>query len=288
MIPATWEVPDFEDDDASAPGRPVPTLVSLHFVRSALRRRWGVCVLSAVLGLLAAAAFLVTFPASHDAKAVLVLAHDPQADPSRAMATDVSLLRTRIVATQTIESLGLAMTPDDFLSDLTAEPVSSDLLSLTLKAPTNAEAVRRLGVLTSTYLEFRAEQLSVQSDILVDGMQQHIEKLQDEVGDLTRRIDQLSAAGGSDSSNLNDAISQRAYIQGRIEALQQSVQDAALRNSSIVSASRVIDPAAAETSGVKRRIAWPWRRGSSVEPRSVAASCCSWPSPRTGFVGASM
>ncbi len=83
MIPATWEVPDFEDEDPSAPGRPLPALVSLHFLRSALRRRWVACALSAVLGLLAAAAFLVAFPAPHNAKAMLVLAHDPQVDPTR-------------------------------------------------------------------------------------------------------------------------------------------------------------------------------------------------------------
>ena len=83
MIPATWDVPDFESDDPSAPGRPLPALVSLHFLRSALRRRWMACVLSAVLGLLAAAAFLVAFPAPHKAKAMLVLAHDPQVDPTR-------------------------------------------------------------------------------------------------------------------------------------------------------------------------------------------------------------
>ena len=39
-------------------------------------------------------------PPSHEATASLVLAHDPQVDPSRAMATDVSLLKTRAVATK--------------------------------------------------------------------------------------------------------------------------------------------------------------------------------------------
>ena len=55
----------------------------------------------AFLGLLMAVAFLVAFPASQ-AKAALVLAHDHKSTPSRAMATDVSLLMTRTVAGNTI------------------------------------------------------------------------------------------------------------------------------------------------------------------------------------------
>ena len=62
MTQARWEASDF-DDEQTPPGRPLPTMVSLHFVRSALRRRWLVCALAAVLGLLAATAFLVASPA---------------------------------------------------------------------------------------------------------------------------------------------------------------------------------------------------------------------------------
>ena len=254
MTPARWEVPDFEDDDPSAPGRPLPTLVSLHFLRSALRRRWVVCVLSAAIGLIAAAAFLVAIPASHNAKAMLVLAHDIPVDPSQPLSTDVSLLTSRTVAAQTIAKLGLAMTPDDFVRTVTTEPVSSDLLSLTLAGPTDTEAVRRLETLAATYLEFRAEQLSVQSNVLVDGMQQRIAELQAEVGELTQRINELSVAGASSASELSDTISQRAQVTRQIDTLQQSVQDATLKNASVVSSSRVIDPAAAQTGGVKRRI----------------------------------
>jgi hypothetical protein len=254
MTPATWDASESEYDDPSAPGRPLPALVSLHFLRSALRRRWVACVLCAVAGLLTAAALLVVLPASHDAKAMLVLAHDPQTDPTRAMSTDVSLLTSRTVAAHTIAKLGLRMTSDEFLSNLTVVPVSDDLVSLTLTAPSDREAVRRLGILTSTYLDFRAEQISLQSTIVVDGMQQRIVELQEQVADLSQRIEQLSAAGGSEASALSDAIAQRAQVNGQIETLVQSVQDATLRNSSIASSSRVIDPAAVETGGVKRRI----------------------------------
>jgi capsular polysaccharide biosynthesis protein len=254
MIPTAWGAPDFDDDDPSAPGRPLPTLVSLHFLRYVLRRRWVACVMSGILGLAAATALLVAVPPPHGAKAVLLLAHDPQVEPSQAMSTDVSLLMTRTVAAKTITSLGLAVTPDDFLSSMTAEPVSTDLMSVTLKAPTDADAIRRLSALTSTYLAFRTKQLSVQSNVLVDGMKRRIAELQRQVEGLTERIDRLSAAGGSSASDQSDAIAQRAQLTRQIDTLEQSVQDAILSNASIVSTSRVIDPAAAKAESVKRPI----------------------------------
>jgi hypothetical protein len=253
MIPAAWEDRDFESEDPSAPGRPLPTLVSLHFLRSALRRGWLACMLSAFLGLLTAALFLIAFPPSHKAEAVLLLAHDPQVDPERAISTDVSLLTTRGVAAQTITSLGLTMTADDFLSTVTAVPESSDVMSLTLTAPTDAEAVQRLEALTSIYLQFRSEQLALQSNVVVDGMTQRIAELQAEAAELTERIDELLAAGESAESDLSDAIAERTKLTTQIDTLEQSVLDTTLRNASIAS-SRVIDAATVEPGGMKRRI----------------------------------
>ena len=254
MIAPRWEVSESDGSDENFAGRPHPTLVSLHFIRSALRRRRLACVLCAVLGLLASVAFLVMSPASHHARAALVLTHDPQADPSRGMATDVSLLRTRTVANKAIADLGLAMTPDAFLKSVNSLPVSSDLLSLSVTAPSDAEAVRRLTALTSIYLSFRGEQLSIQSNLLVSGMQQHITQLQAELEAISGRIDQLSASRNPDAGKLSDAIERRTYIQGTIETLQQSIEDAKLRNSSVLASSRVIDPPAADTGGTKRRM----------------------------------
>ena len=254
MIPVRSDLHDFDEVDQTSRGRSNPTLVSLHFIRSALRRRWLVCVLFAVVGLLAAAAFLVASPQAHTAKTVLVLSHDSDNDPSRAMSTDVSLLGTRTVATKTIESLGLTMAPDEFLKSVRVESVSSELMSISLTAPTDAEAIRRLATLATIYLGFRGEQLTLQSNVLVTGMQQRIEKLQGEMAALSRRIEQLAGSSASSDSTLSDTIAQRAYIQGQVDTLRQSVEDATLRNASVVASSRVIDPPATDAGGLKRRI----------------------------------
>src|SRR5262245_10246636 len=251
MIPSRWDASDIEPDDPSAPGRPLPTLVSLHFLRTALRRRRVVWLFSAALGFFLAAAFLVAVPVPHTAKAVLVLAHDPQVDAERAMATDVSLLTTRVVAARTIAQLEPTISPDDFMNSVTARADSADLVSVSLTAPTDAEAVRRLDALTKTYLGFRATQLTRQSRVVLDGMQQRIEDLQEQVGELRERIEQLSVAG---DARATDAITQQGQLTTQIDTLQQSVRDATLKNTALIASSRVLDPAAAVQGGGKRRL----------------------------------
>ena len=86
----------------------------------------------------------------------------------------------------------------------------------------------------------------------MDGVRERIDKLQPEVETLTRQIGELSASGSS--SKLSDLISQRAYLEGKIETLRQSMEDVALRSTSVVSSSRVIDPPAVEVGRAKRRV----------------------------------
>lgn len=255
MSTGRWNLAaELEDDDTSSQ-RPAPTLVSMHFIRTALRRRQLACVLAGVLGLLAAGAFLLVFPLPHQARATLVLAYDPEVDPSRAMATNVSLLQTRTVAAQVIDELDVAMLPEDFLKSFVVEAESSELMTLTLSAPTDAEAVRRLEGLTAVYLGFRAAQLSQQSQTFTNGLQDRIGQLEDDAKELNTQIDALRAQGADANRNrLDELVTQRSYVNSRIQALQQQVEDTTLRNSSVVAASRVVDPPAALPGLAKRAV----------------------------------
>ncbi len=241
-------------DDVRGAGASTSALVSAHFVLTSIRRRWKFCAATTMLGLLGALGLLTLVPPSHDARTALVLAHPEGVDSTYAMSTDIGMLTTRAVAAQTVAQLGLTITPEEFLKSIDPERVGGELLTITLSAPTEAEAVRRLSVLCTVYLDFRAEQLTRQSTFLIVGMQARVGTLQTQISDLTSRIDRLSTAGESASSRLSDLVEQRASAQSKIEVLEQSIEDATLSNNSIVSASRVIDPAAAKTGGMKRHV----------------------------------
>lgn len=246
MTPAAWGAGALDPDDPVRPGDSEPTLVSLHFLRATLQRNWAVCLLAAAGGLLLAAMYLTVVAAPHSATTTLVLAHDLQQDPSRAMATDVSLLTTRTVAVRTMERLGVAEDPDDFRDTVTVEAQSPDVMRLRMTAESDAEAVRRLSALTTEYLRFRADQLTAQSQFVIDGVRERITSLQSQVTTLNRRIDDVSAAGTGADGALADTIAERASLTSQIENLRQQVQEDTLRTTSIVAASQVIDPAAAE------------------------------------------
>ncbi len=247
MRPAPWQSlrdADGDDDDTALGERTSPVLVSLHFLWAALRRHPVVFVLSPLVGLLLAGGVLLAFPPAHAARASLVLPSDPQVDPTRAMATNVSLLQTETLAARTTAALGLPMDPDAFNATVTIEAEGNDLLTLTLTAPTDAEAVRRLEGLTTTFLAFRGEQLSFQSTVLVEGLRTRIQGLQDQVSALNAQIEKVPATTAG-TQRIQELNTQRAVFLSQIQTLQEQVQDETLKNSSIVLSSRLLDPAAA-------------------------------------------
>jgi capsular polysaccharide biosynthesis protein len=247
----TWNVPlsrsaaDTPAEDAEAQAT-LSSLVSFHFLRAAIWRRRSFCILMAAMGMVLGVAFLAVAPASHTATTTLVLAHEGGVDPARAMATDVSLLSTRTIADKTIRELDLPIAPAKLLRSLTFEESTSDVLVLTMSAPTDREAVRRLSAFTTNYLTFRAVQVSAQSDALVKGFTDRINGLEQQVAELDKRISTLSASGDNSTERLSETVTARAQVAGQIGALQENVQEVTLRRTAVVSASRVIDPASAE------------------------------------------
>jgi capsular polysaccharide biosynthesis protein len=243
--PSAWNIPDVAPEEPDNPVRPFAALVSIHYLRNAIRRRWLRFALPAVLGLLLAGAYLAVNPAMPTASATLMLTHDQNADPNSAMATDISLLTTRTVAQQTIGALGLSMTPQQLLGTLT--PVSTgsaEVLQLTMTGPDNTEATRRLDAFSRAYLQFRAQQLGAQADILISGYERRIADLDTKVQAATAQIQQLAAQGQSQTDTLSDAVTNRSRLTSQISDLQQQVQEAKVQRASVVAASKVIDPAA--------------------------------------------
>jgi len=115
MSGTIWRIEDPEPNP-TPPGVVPGSWVSLHYLRSTLQRRWRVVAATAAAGLMVALVALFALPTSATASATVLLAHDPAVDPATALATDQSLLETRIVAQKVIDELHLGLSPDDFLS----------------------------------------------------------------------------------------------------------------------------------------------------------------------------
>jgi len=253
-VAGAWNIPDVEPEDPQEPGRPLAALVSFHYLRAAVRRRWARCLMAGVIGLALSAGFLLT--SRPTATTTLLLTRNATNDASDPMATDMTLLTSRVVAQKTTEALGLAMAPEDFLTSVHVVPSkSSDLLQLTMTGPTAAEAARRLGRFSQEYLAYRADAVLSQSSVLKKNYEAQIAELQAQVEELDARIQALQAGGRTPTEALGDAYGRRQKLTDQISVLQGQQQDVAFQQNTIKLASRVIDPPAPVPAGGRRHIA---------------------------------
>ena len=221
MIDTRWRI----DDDTTDPdvvGPPRPLLTTWHFLLGALRRGWRTWVSLALAGGLAALALLVVRPPGGVATATILLVH-PTAGDTSAMATDVSLLETRAVATKVIAELGLGLSPDAFLSTVSAEPVTSQILEVSVKGPTDADALKRADALVAGFLEFRGDQLRSLSGGLVRGYQEHVTKLQSQLDDVTREYNGLTGTDAASRTRATDLLGLRTQISSEINATERAM-----------------------------------------------------------------
>lgn len=253
MSGSKWQTEDAEP--IVDPGAGPPTfLVTMHYLKAALRRRRRVWFGLAVLGLVLGGVFASMIPAQGEGTVSFLLAHPEGADPATAMATDVSMLGTRSVARDVIKELHLRMTPQDFQRSVQASADTNQVLRVIVSAPTSGEAVDRARALSDAFLAFRGEQLSVQSNAVVAGYKRQITSLQNRVDELTKQYDSHST-NNTASSNGSGILTERASLNSQITTLKESVQQQTLQTTSVSKASHVLDqPSAVEVSQKRRTV----------------------------------
>jgi capsular polysaccharide biosynthesis protein len=247
MSEPSWRVDELEHEpQEAAPSS--PALVTLHFLLTALRRRWRLWVGLGTVGMLMGVSWVLVSPPKSVGTVTLYLAHAASADPEQAMSTDVSLLRTRTLAAEVVDRLGLDMKPDDFQQSVVSVPETTDVLVLEVTGPDDSTAVRRTRALAHAYLSFRASQLTSQLAALNRGYEKRIASLRAEAADLRKEYDALSTRsnGPGDEARASAIVSQRAQVSSELESIEQSIRDASLETRSVIDASYVLDPAASK------------------------------------------
>lgn len=245
MSEPSWRIDELDPEPlAAAPSS--PALVTMHFLATALRRRWRVWVGLGCVGMLLGLAWTLASPPKSTGTITLLLAHDTSADPQQALATDISLLRTRTLAVEVVERLDLDMTPDEFQQSVTGVPDSTDVLVLEVTGPDDATAVERAQALGEAYLTFRASQIESQKEALNRGYEKRITTLRAEAEELRRQYDALSTDDPGDARRAGALVNRQAQVSTEIEGIQRSIRDASLKTQSIIDASYVLDPAASK------------------------------------------
>src|SRR5262245_8334671 len=251
MSGVNWRIEDPEPNP-TPPGVVQGSWMSLHYLRSALQRKWRLVAATTAAGLMLAVAALFLLPQSATASGSVLLAHDPSDDPLTAIQLDESLLGTRTVSDEVVKQLGLPMSAESFRSTFNVSQASTQLLEITLKAPTNQEAVTRLNTLASAFLTFRDKNISGQADAVVTAKTEQIAKLQSQTDDLTHKYNDAVAAGEGELAQ--GYLTQKSAILSQITTLQQEIRDTSLQAESLSRASHVVDSAAPVPPAGKKRV----------------------------------
>lgn len=162
---AVWIDDDDDDLFAAEPTSAFPpdSLVTFRFLRDAVRRHARIWLVLALLGLAGGLATAAVLPPSHTSAARMLITTREGEDPTKAMATEVSLATTRTVAERTITLLKLPDTPDELLERYTATALTDRVLQIEAVAKTSDQATRLATVVAQVYLVFRKEQIALQT-----------------------------------------------------------------------------------------------------------------------------
>src|SRR5262249_15275206 len=163
------------DDFVVTQSRPAdftPGLVSLGFIKDAVRRSTRFLIVMAVIGLLGGVGLYVKSPHSYQASASVLITLSPYEDSQTAPLNNQAIAETSTVAGLALHQLGLQQSASDFLSTYTVTSVVPRVLTVAASAPSANQAALQARAVANAFLKFRATQLYAQQNLVVQSLSQ--------------------------------------------------------------------------------------------------------------------
>jgi capsular polysaccharide biosynthesis protein len=241
----------FDSDDGSTDRSTdfATGLVSLGFIRAALRRSKRFWAGLAVLGLLVGLALWVTRPPISQASTTLLLTVGPEGQPGTAILNDQAVAQSRGVAGLALRELGLRQSIDSFLGTYKAAVVTDRVLRINVSASSSDEAVSRANAIASAFLTFRADQLQTQQKLQFAALDDVRSQSERHIKSINARISQLAEQPTSDSqqAQLKTLRAARDQANSELAVLEDQVKDvkatAQQTTAEMVGKSKVLDAA---------------------------------------------
>jgi capsular polysaccharide biosynthesis protein len=202
-----------------------PGLVSLGFIKAAVRRSARFLFVMAVVGLLAGIGDYVESPHSYQASASVLLTLTPYENPLTAVNDNQAITKTSAVAGLAVHQLGLQQSVSSFLNTYTATSVTDRLLTITASAPSANQAVLQASALGSAFLKFRADDLKAQNKLVLESLDQQINQAKQRVNSIGAQISQLPTqpASPTQQSQLGRLRAEQTSATATLSSLQQAV-----------------------------------------------------------------
>ena len=215
---------DFEGTE-NRPAEFTPALVSLGFIKAALRRSARFWIVMAVVGLLLGPAVYMMSSHPYQATATVLLTHGPNEDVQSAAVNNQAIAETPAVAGLAMHDLGLQESVGSFLTTYTATSVTDRLLTVKASAPSGNQAVVRANAVASAFLKFRADEMQGELNQVVQSLNQQINQAKQHVSSIGAQISQLAGQPSTPTqqSQLSSLRAEQTSATATLTSLQQAV-----------------------------------------------------------------
>jgi capsular polysaccharide biosynthesis protein len=224
-------------------------LVSLGFIKAALRRSKWLCAAMAIAGLIIGSGLYLSSPPHYQASSMLLLTVGPEAQPGTAVLDNQAIAQSRAVAALALQQLGMRQDVGSFLGSYAATVVTDRVLRITATAKSSNQAVTIANAVAAAFLSFRADQLREQQRLQAAALDQQVTLGQQRVKSITEQISQLSAqpASSSQQATLSSLRTQSELANSDLTALKEAANSSNAAGqttvASMITGSKVIDAA---------------------------------------------
>ena len=229
------------------PAAQTTALVSLGYIRAALRRTKAFWCVLGVVGLVIGVGYHVMFPPTYKASTSVLLTYGPDENPSGAVQDNQGIAESRTVAEMAMAKLGVHQSVSSFVAATTVTVLTERILQITVSAKTSDQAVSRANAVATSFLALRASQLETDQKLLLQTLQDQLDQAQQTVSAINTNISQVSAESPTteQAKKLKDLQTQLTQAQSQVSVDQQTLQGTRVNTGTLaaVSSSVILDPA---------------------------------------------
>jgi capsular polysaccharide biosynthesis protein len=220
-------------------------LISLAFVRAALRRMAVLWCATGILGLVIGAGLFVKYPPAYHATATVLLVDNPSQDPSVEVLIDQSLGESEPVAARVVHELGLSQSAASFQAAYTVTVITDTVLTFDVGARSSAEAVREVSAVAKAFLWYRAQYAQTQERQLLSVLDQQYNAAETRLHTINVQLSQMSSTQltGAEKVQYDSLQTQQGQQQQVINYVTGNRATAKTATETMVSGSYVLDPA---------------------------------------------
>ena len=246
-VDGPWAVDAGLGDPEPSPIGLASGLVSLGFIKGALRRSVAFWSTAAAIGLVIGAGWYVARPPTPQATATVLV---PPATYVGEILDDQAIAQSRTVATAALKDVGSHESVAGFLRQYSVATPTDRILVITAKAASASAAVQAANAVADAFLAVQRQLLDVQDRLVAASLQQQVAQAQQQVDSLSAEISRLSrnpsAPGHSASlATLRTEYSQATTGLTELEIAQSQNQvSMAVNTATAVQGSRVLDAGA--------------------------------------------